>query len=198
MFAADTGAIVDERDCILLFFAHEREKFTHDRIGQEHPIIGRVIVPLTHALDHADHFEAQAVEQDCVSHRRPAREQVFQHLVANHGDETFLPLVAIVEPAPGGQRQISDGIVMRRYAADFAVGVAVLTDLANIQPREHGGRGANVRCAKNVRIVAVCEAIVPPRTHIAGNGRSASGKHEHDVFAERIQCAAVAGTESLA
>ena len=65
--------------------------------------------------------------------------------------------------------------------------------------RSTGATSPHVRrFVLDVEIVLVGEVVLAAGTHVAGDRRSASGKHEHDVFAERVQLAPVAGAEALA
>ena len=54
------------------------------------------------------------------------------------------------------------------------------------------------RFVQDVMVVLVGQVVVVAGGHVAGNGRSPSGKDEHDVFAQRIQLTAVAGAETFA
>ena len=88
---------------------------------------------------------------------------------------------------------------MRRNADHFPVGVAVLADFANVGPSQHRCDGPDVgRFALNVEVVLISEVIFAAGTHVAGDRRRASREQEHDVFAERIQLAPVAGAETFA
>ena len=199
MLLANPRPIINEGDRVFLTILGQGKVFPHGTEGHEDAVVGGVVVAVADSLDHADHFKANSVEQDGRANRLPAGVEVLQHLVAQHGDQPLLRFVVLIEPATIGQRQITDDVVVRWDSADFAVGVVVGADLANIQPRQHRRGRANVRrFLQDVLIILVGEVVVPGRTHIAGDGGSASGKDEHDVFAQRVQLAAIAGAKALA
>ena len=145
------------------------------RIGQEDAIVGRVVVAMAHALHHSDDLEANVVQHDGAADRRSAAgEQVLHHLVADHAHEPLLGIVGVVQPAATVERQIANGVEVRRDAHHLPVGVAELADLANVLPHEHRRDGAHMRrLALDVKVVLIGEVILAAGTHIAGDSRRA-------------------------
>ena len=107
----------------------------HHGVGKEDAIVGGIVIAVTYALHHSHNLEANAIQQDrAADGGSAAGKQVLHHLVPDHAHEALLGIVGIVEPAPTVERQVADGIEVRRNSDDLAVGVAVVADFANVLP----------------------------------------------------------------
>ena len=87
---------------------------------------------------------------------------------------------------------------MRLDAGKLAVGAGELADGAHVTARKNGGGGANVGSVlANVEIILIGEPVVAGGVHASLYHRGATGEDEHDVFAEFVEFALVAGAEAF-
>jgi hypothetical protein len=179
-------------------FSFDGEIFSHHLKGNVAAHIEPEVVAAAEVGHAADHFEAQAIDQDERADRGAAREQRLLQFVAEDNDIAALQAVQFIEPAAFFQGQVTDLVEIRIGAQDFAAASGEFADLVQIVAGDDGAGIADEAGVSDVAVILIGEQVGAGRIHVALDGGSAAREQEHDVFAELGQFALIAGAEALA
>ena len=191
-------AVVQKRDGVFAVLLFQPEQVAHGLDGNEDARVGAVIAVLPDLAEHADNFEANAIEQDGRTHRRASGKYVFQKLPADHGHSPGLRVVRIIEPAARANRDIADPVILGRNAKDLAVGGTVITDRANVFAVEHGRNILEqASLGADGEVILVSEMVGAAGLSAAFHRGDTSGEGEHDVLAKVAQLLRLTAAEAF-
>ena len=159
----------------------------------------RVFVPPADALQRADHFKPDVVEQDGGANRGSSGEQVPGQFIAQHDDVAFLRFVQAIEPASLLEGKKPDLVELRFHADNLSVGTGEFTHRAHVIASQHRRSLANVGSfLADVGVVLIGKQIVAGGVHAAGDHGRTAGEDKHDVLPVFGQPALVSRAEPFA
>ena len=119
------------------------------------------IVPVANALQGADHFKADPVEQNAGADCRATREKRPAGFVTQDDHRPFLRIVHIVQPPALVHRQVANLIEHGRDAHDLAAGLVKVTDCAEVTSSNDRSRSRHAGAfAHDIFVIAVIQIIL--------------------------------------
>src|ERR1051326_3023618 len=199
MQGAGFRLVVDERNHVGAFAGIGRRKeFMH---GAERHIALQIlvhIVAVTDALQGANHFEPDAVEQNRAADRGPPEKKSAPGFIAQHDYRTLLRIVHFIQPAALMDGQVTNLMDRCGNAIDSAAGLVEVADGADVAAPNHpGGRRHARTVAHNVLVVTEGKVILPQRGETTLHHRSTARPDKHYIFTDGGELLTVAGPESL-
>ena len=110
----------------------------------------------------------------------------------------MLYFIFLVDPAPRAHVNGADFVVLRHDAEDLAVGAGVLADGADVFTAQYRRYVAHrLGIVADGEVVTVVELVGARRDLAAGHCRYLPAEDEHDILADIVELASLAGAKAL-